>query len=67
MRIRATIDSLRTIHGTVPRRHSADAWSVAKPGVEKVSTRHVENVRHVNFRPKGETWKLTALKAVGLD
>src|ERR1019366_8506504 len=32
----------------VPRRHSAGARPFAKTGVEKVSTRHVENVRHVN-------------------
>jgi len=32
----------------VPRRNSADARPFAKTGAEKVSTRHVENVRHVN-------------------
>jgi hypothetical protein len=32
----------------VPRRHSADAGPSAKTGVEKVSTWHVENLRHMN-------------------
>ncbi len=44
----------------VPRRYSADAWAFANANVEKVSTRHVENVRYMNsqapyFEPSRNT------------
>ena len=52
----------------MPRRHSADARPFVKTRVDRVSTRHVENVRHVKAQAKVKpAGKVTDYKAVGLN